>query len=376
MRIDHPHGDGRDARGRRVAIRAHHGGAHGATEDAARFSGQPADSGQMDDTVMHALKKTRLPALAGALAASLMLSAAAITPAAAQDRIELILDWFVNPDHGPIILAEELGYFEEAGLVVDVVAPADPTDPPRMVAAGRADIAISYQPQLHLNLHQGMPLVRVGTLVSTPLTCLVVLADGPIREMTDLAGGKVGFAVAGIQEVMLDAMLAHHGMSGDDVEQINIGWSISPALMSGQVDGVIGAFRNFELNQLEIEGTAGRCFNPEEEGIPAYDELIYVANPDTMDKDVIARFLAATERATHYILNNPEESWEIFAATSAELRNELNIRAWGDTYPRFATRPAAMDYGRYADFEAFLYEAGEIPEIHPVERLAIDVTRP
>ncbi len=325
---------------------------------------------------MHALKKTRLPALAGALAASLMLSVAAITPAAAQDRIEVILDWFVNPDHGPIILAEELGYFAEAGLVVDVVAPADPTDPPRMVAAGRADIAISYQPQLHLNLHQGMPLVRVGTLVSTPLTCLVVLADGPIREMTDLAGGKVGFAVAGIQEVMLEAMLAHHGMSGDDVEQINIGWSISPALMSGQVDGVIGAFRNFELNQLEIEGTAGRCFNPEEEGIPAYDELIYVANPETMDKDVIARFLAATERATHYILNNPEESWEIFAATSAELRNELNIRAWGDTYPRFASRPAAMDYGRYAGFEAFLHEAGMIPEIHPVERLAIDVTRP
>ena len=185
---------------------------------------------------MHALKKKTLPALA----ASLMLSVATITPAAAQDRIEVILDWFVNPDHGPIILAEELGYFEEAGLEVDVVAPADPTDPPRMVAAGRADIAISYQPQLHLNLHQGMPLVRVGTLVSTPLTCLVVLADGPIREMTDLAGGKVGFAVAGIQEVMLEAMLAHHGMSGEDVEQINIGWSISPALMSGQVDGVIG----------------------------------------------------------------------------------------------------------------------------------------
>ena len=325
---------------------------------------------------MQSQKKTRLPALAATFAATLMLSAAAITPAAAQDRIEVILDWFVNPDHGPIILAEELGYFEEAGLVVDVVAPADPTDPPRMVAAGRADIAISYQPQLHLNLHQGMPLVRVGTLVSTPLTCLVVLADGPIQEMTDLAGGKVGFAVAGIQEVMLDAMLAHHGMSGDDVEQINIGWSISPALMSGQVDGVIGAFRNFELNQLEIEGTAGRCFYPENEGIPAYDELIYVANPDRMDKDVIARFLAATERATHFILNNPEESWEIFAATSAELRNELNIRAWGDTYPRFATRPAAMDYGRYAGFEAFLHEAGVIPEIHPVERLAIDVTRP
>jgi putative hydroxymethylpyrimidine transport system substrate-binding protein len=298
------------------------------------------------------------------------------TPAAAQDRMSLILDWFVNPDHGPVIIAQERGYFADLGLEVEIVAPADPTDPPKMVAAGRADLAISYQPQLHLNLHQDMPLVRVGTLVSTPLTCLVVLADGPVQSLADLKGRKVGFAVAGVQEAMLEAMLRHNGLSPEDVEQINIGWSISPALMSGQVDGVIGAFRNFELNQLDIEGMAGRCFYPENEGIPAYDELIYVANPQTMDKDRIARFLKATERATQFILNNPEESWEIFAATSAELRNELNERAWGDTYPRFATRPAAMDYGRYSEFEDFLVEMEMVPHKIPVSQLTIDVTAP
>jgi putative hydroxymethylpyrimidine transport system substrate-binding protein len=307
---------------------------------------------------------------------SVVFALALASPAVAQEKMSLILDWFVNPDHGPVIIAQERGYFADAGLEVEIIAPADPTDPPKMVAAGRADLAISYQPQLHLNLHQDMPLVRVGTLVSTPLTCLVVLADGPIQSIADFKGRKVGFAVAGVQEAMLEGMLRHHGLSGDDVEQINIGWSISPALMSRQVDGVIGAFRNFELNQLEIEGMQGRCFYPENEGIPAYDELIYVANPETMDKDRIARFLAATERATQFILNNPQESWEIFAATSAELRNELNERAWGDTYPRFASRPAAMDYGRYDKFEDFLLEMEMIPSKNPVSKLAIDVTAP
>jgi putative hydroxymethylpyrimidine transport system substrate-binding protein len=310
------------------------------------------------------------------LALTFALTLAFAAPAAAQDRMSLILDWFVNPDHGPVIIAQERGYFADVGLEVETIAPADPTDPPKMVAAGRADLAISYQPQLHLNLHQDMPLVRVGTLVSTPLTCLVVLADGPVQSLADLKGRKVGFAVAGVQEAMLEAMLRHNGLSPDDVEQINIGWSISPALMSGQVDGVIGAFRNFELNQLDIEGMAGRCFYPENEGIPAYDELIYVANPETMDKERIARFLKATERATQFILNNPQESWEIFAATSAELRNELNERAWGDTYPRFATRPAAMDYGRYSEFEDFLLEMEMVPSKTPVSQLTIDVTAP
>ncbi|MDO9638397.1 MAG: ABC transporter substrate-binding protein [Pseudotabrizicola sp.] len=308
------------------------------------------------------------------LIAALAVTVSLAVPAAAQDRISLMLDWFVNPDHGPIILAQELGYFAEAGLEVEIVTPSDPNDPPRMAAAGRVDLAVTYQPQLHLSRHNDLPLRRVGTLIATPLTCLVVLADGPVQAITDLRGGKVGFAVAGVQEGILNAMLAHHGMVPADVEQINIGFSISPALMSGQVDAVIGAYRNFELHQLQIEGMEGRCFYPEQEGVPAYDELIYVANPDTMDSAVVARFLEATERATGFILNQPERAWELFAATAPELQTELNRRAWADTWPRFASRPAAMDAGRYRRFEAFLAAQGATPGGLPVAELAIDVS--
>ncbi|MBM9595156.1 ABC transporter substrate-binding protein [Roseitranquillus sediminis] len=302
-----------------------------------------------------------------------ILALLAATPAAAQDRMTLILDWFVNPDHGPIVVAEELGYFEEAGLEVEVVAPADPADPPKMAAAGRADLAISYQPQLHLQVAEGMPLVRVGTLVATPLNCLLVLEDGPVEEIADLEGRKVGFSVAGVEEALLSSILERNGLSMDDIALVNVNWSLSPALMSGQVDAVIGAFRNFELNQMEIEGVPGRCFYLEEEGLPAYDELIYVANPETMDRDVLRRFLAATEKATQYIVNHPQESWEIFAGTSPELQDELNERAWADTIPRFALRPEALDEGRYARFETFLGEAGLIEGTRPVSALAVDL---
>jgi putative hydroxymethylpyrimidine transport system substrate-binding protein len=310
-------------------------------------------------------------ALAFALAVFLQ-----VAPASAADKLTLVLDWFVNPDHGPIILAEELGYFAAEGLEVEVIAPADPSDPPKMVAAGRADLAVSYQPQLHLQVHEGLPLKRVGTLVATPLNCLLVLRDGPVETLADLKGRRVGFSVAGVEEALLATMLARHDLSLDDVEMVNVNWSLSPALMSRQVDAVIGAFRNFELNQLEIEGVAGRCFYPEEEGVPAYDELIYVANPEMMDEDKIARFLAATERAIVYMVNHPEASWEIFAGTAAELQDELNKRAWQDTLPRFALRPAALDAGRYARFEAFLVDAGLVDEARPVEDLALEVAQP
>ncbi|KAB7613800.1 ABC transporter ATP-binding protein [Amylibacter sp. SFDW26] len=294
-------------------------------------------------------------------------------PAMAADKMTVLLDWFINPDHGPIIVAQEKGYFADEGLEVEIVAPADPADPPKLVAAGQAELAISYQPSLHLQVAEGLPLKRVGTLVATPLNCLLVLKDGPIQNIADLKGGKVGFSVAGVEEAVLGAVLKTHGLTVDDVELVNVNWSLSPSLMSKQVDAVIGAYRNFELNQMEIEGVEGKCFYIEEEGVPTYDELIYVANPATMDVDKIKRFLAATEKATQFIVNNPETSWEIFSGSSKELQDELNAKAWVDTLPRFALRPTALDHGRYAHFENFLLESGLIKEAKSVSDLAIDL---
>lgn len=295
-------------------------------------------------------------------------------PSFAADKMTLILDWFVNPDHGPIIIAQEKGYFKEVGLEVEIIAPADPADPPKLVAAGKADLAIAYQPQLHLHIHAGLPLIRVGTLVATPLNCLLVVDDGPIKSLSDLKGRKVGFSVAGVEEVLLSTLLEPHGITLKDIELVNVNWSLSPALMSKQVDAVIGAFRNFELNQMDIEGIKGRCFYLEEEGLPPYDELIYVAKPDSMNVDKIIRFLRATEKATQYIVNHPKQSWKIFSATAKELQDELNARAWVDTLPRFALRPAAFDAGRYKRFETFLHKTGQIPSINPVTKIAMDVT--
>ena len=295
------------------------------------------------------------------------------TPAFAADKMTLLLDWFVNPDHGPIIVAQEKGFFADQGLEVEVIAPADPADPPKLVAAGKADLAISYQPQLHLQVAEGLPLMRVGTLVATPLNCLLVLDDGPIKTPADLKGGKIGFSVAGVEEALLVAILEKYGVSFDEVELVNVNWSLSPSLMSGQVDAVIGAYRNFELNQMEIEEVPGKCFYIEEEGVPTYDELIYVANPATMDKDKTRRFLRATELATQFIVNNPEESWEIFASTSPELQDRLNAMAWVDTLPRFALRPEALDEGRYTRFEQFLADSGLVEGTRPVSSIAVDL---
>jgi putative hydroxymethylpyrimidine transport system substrate-binding protein len=313
----------------------------------------------------------RLARLAGA---AFTLALAASFPASAADRMSLLLDWYVNPDHAPIIVARELGYFDEAGLDVEIVAPADPSAPPKLVAAGQADLAISYQPQIHLQVAEGLPLKRVGTLVASPLNCLMVKDDGPIRELSDLKGRKIGYSVSGVETAQVRALLSRAGLTVDDVEMVNVNWSLAPSVMSGQVDAVIGAYRNVELIQMDLEGVKGRCFFIEEQGVPTYDELIYVANPDNMDVDKIRRFLDATERATQYIMNHPEKSFEIYAGYAPELDDELNKRSFAETIRRFALRPAALDVGRYARFETFLKENDLIETERPVSDIAIDIT--
>ncbi len=310
-----------------------------------------------------------------AIAVCACLAAGALVPraGAAAEKLTLLLDWFVNPDHAPIYVALEKGYFKEAGIDLEVVAPADPNDPPKLVAAGKADLAISYQPQLHIQVDEGLPLSRIATLVATPLNTLLVLDDGPIATLADLKGRTIGFSVGGFEDALLRAMLEPHGIRMEDVTLVNVNFSLSPSLLSGQVDAVIGAYRNFELNQMDLEGRPGRAFYVEEHGVPPYDELIVVARPDRQGDPLLRRFVDALERGVQFLVNHPEDSWRLFLRGRDELDDELNARAWRDTLPRFALRPAALDTARYARFAAFLEAQGLIEKALPVSRYAVEL---
>ncbi len=292
------------------------------------------------------------------------------------EKLTVLLDWFINPDHAPLFVAYEKGYFRDRGLEVEFIAPSNPNDPPKLVAAGKADLAVSYQHQHQMQVDQGLPLVRVATLVATPLNSLVVLADGDIRDIGDLKGKTIGYSVGGFETVLLKVMLEKASLTLDDVKLINVNFSLSPSLFTGSADGVIGAFRNFELNQMDIENRPGRAFFVEEYGIPAYDELILVANRDSLDDPKLGKFVDGLEAGVQYLVNHPDESWQLFiAGERKDLDDELNRRAWRDTLPRFALRPGALDRTRYQRFAEFLKDQDIIKEIAPLESWAVELER-
>jgi putative hydroxymethylpyrimidine transport system substrate-binding protein len=305
------------------------------------------------------------------LFAALLLPA---TPVRAADKLTVLLDWFTNPDHAPLYVALEKGFFKERGLEVEIIAPSNPNDPPKLVAAGKADIAVSYQHQHQMQVDQGLPLVRIATLIATPLNSLVVLADGPIQKIADLKGKTIGYSVGGFETALLKVMLEREGFKLADVKLVNVNFSLSPSLFTGQVDGVIGAFRNFELNQMAIEKRPGRAFFVEEFGIPAYDELILVANAKAVTDPKMRKFVDALEEGVQYLINHPEESWKLFVSHGREnLDDALNRRAWKDTLPRFALRPGALDKNRYNRFAKFLQQEQIVTKVPPLDTWAIEL---
>ena len=267
------------------------------------------------------------------------------------------------------MVAQQIGAFKEEGLDVTIIPPSDPALPPRLVAAKQADLAITYQPQLHFFADQGLPLMRVGTLINTPLNTVIAL-DKTIKSPADLKGKSVGYSVSGIEQATLDTMLKHSNTPADAVKLINVNFQLTSALLTGKVDAVIGGYRNIEALEIQLQGKEPVVFNVEDYGVPAYDELILVANKDAAGEPKIKKFLAALKKGSDYLHAHPQESWKTFTSLHPELNTELNQQAWMKTLPLFAQDPAKLDKARYEHYEQFLFDNKLIKKITPVEQYA------
>jgi len=219
-------------------------------------------------------------------------------------------------------------------------------------------------------------LVRIATLVATPLNTLVVLADSGINNLAQLRGKTVGYSIGGFETVILKVMLESRGLPLDDIKLVNVNFSLLPSLYSKNTDAVIGAFRNFELNQMDIDKRPGRAFFVEEYGIPSYDELILVAHRDSINNVKLRKFVDALEEGVQYLVNHPKRSWQLFVRGKRDLDNQLNRLAWWDTLPRFALRPGALDRHRYQRFAEFLKKQGLIKKVAQLDTYAVELPGP
>jgi putative hydroxymethylpyrimidine transport system substrate-binding protein len=222
----------------------------------------------------------------------------------------LDLDWYVNPDHAGIYSALDRGFFKAEGLDVQPQIPSDPSAPIKEVAAGRADLAVSYEPEVLLAQDKGLDVQAVGAIVDEPLTSLISLPKTGIETGADLQGKTVGTAGIPYQSDYLETILQTAGLASSAANEVNVGLNLLPTLLGGRVDAILGGFRNIEGVDLRQRGLDPRIVPVDRLGVPTYDELVLVARRTTVEShaEAIRRFISALERGTSYAKGHPQEA--------------------------------------------------------------------
>jgi putative hydroxymethylpyrimidine transport system substrate-binding protein len=280
--------------------------------------------------------------LAVALSAALMLSACGekqdVLEPSGSKRVELMLDYFPNADHAGIYAAQAGGHFEQAALDVVIRQPPDPAAPIKQVAAGRVDLAISYEPEVLRARDQGLRVVSVAAIVQKPLTSIISLPKAKIRKPADLEGKTVGTAGIDYQSAYLRAILTEAGADPASVKERNVGFGFSAALITGRVDATLGAFWNYEGTELRLRGKKPRIIRIEEAGVPTYNELVLVANEDALgrdNRDKIRAFIGALSRGTRDLRDDPDRAIEGLLDANPDLDAELQRAVVDVTLPLF-----------------------------------------
>jgi putative hydroxymethylpyrimidine transport system substrate-binding protein len=261
-------------------------------------------------------------------------------------QVTLMLDYFPNADHAGIYAAQAGGHFEQAGLDVAIRQPPDPAAPIKQVAAGRVDVAISYEPEVLRARDQGLNVVSVGAIVHKPLTSIISLPEAKIREPADLKGKTVGTAGIDYQSAYLQTILDEAGVPRDSVKERNVGFSLTPALLTGKVDAVLGAFWNYEGTELKLKGKRPRIIRADEAGVPTYNELVMVANADALERDgdKIRAFIGALSRGVRDLRANPDEAIDGLLEANPDLDPELQRAVVEVTLPLFLA-PEGKPFG-------------------------------
>jgi putative hydroxymethylpyrimidine transport system substrate-binding protein len=292
-----------------------------------------------------------------------------VLDAEGRERIEIMLDFFPNADHAGIFAAAARDRFAQAGLESEIRQPSDPAAPIKQVAAGRVDLAISYEPEVLRARDQGQRVVAIAALVQKPLTSVMSLPDARIRTPADLEGKTVGTAGIDYQSAYLRTIVLEAGVDPDTVKERNIGFGFSQALLTGKADATLGAFWNYEGTELRLKGRDPRIIRMEQAGVPTYNELVLVANEDALERDEgkLRAFITALARGTDDLRRDPDGAIDGLLNANPDLDERLQREALEVTLPLLLP-PKGKPFGyqdpkQWDEFTAWMRENDLLEEL-------------
>lgn len=240
--------------------------------------------------------------------------------------VTFMLDWVPNTNHTGIFVAEAKGYFEEAGLVVEIIQPGE-VYPEAAVVSGAADFGISHQEGVTLARANEAPIVSIATVLQHNTSGFASLATREVTNPRDFEGLRYGAFGSPFESPTLEVLMDCEGGDFSKLEIVNTGYADPLALLAeNQIDlawifygwqGFQAQRQNIDLNVVMMKDYF-HC-------IPDYYTPVVITSESTIANrpEVVRDFIKALSRGYEFAIKNPDEAAEILVTAVPELDPEL-----------------------------------------------------
>lgn len=274
--------------------------------------------------------------------------------------VSFFLDWTPNTNHTGIYVAKEKGFYDEAGLDVDILLPGE-VSAEQLIATNRGEFGISFQTQVTQARAEELPVVSIAAIIQHDTSGYASPIEKGIAAPKDFAGKVYGAYGSLLEESMIDLVMSRDGAEMEDVDIVQLGNSDFFIATQKEIDfvsifyawtGVEAEIRDVALNFIPKSDFA--------EELDTYSPVI-ITSEEMIEKDskTVQAFMDATIKGYHFAIENPSEAAEILIAAESDLDPELVTRSQAWLSPRYqddADVWGIQDESRWQNFADFMYE--------------------
>ncbi|NMC26825.1 MAG: ABC transporter substrate-binding protein [Syntrophomonadaceae bacterium] len=278
-------------------------------------------------------------------------------PKAVPQKVSVMLDWFPNTNHTGLYAARDLGYYAEEGLDVTIVQPSEGSNP-QLVAADKADFAVSYQEEVTMARAQEIPVVALAAVIQHNTSGFASPASKNIVTPKDFEGKTYGGWGSPAETAVLKALMAKHHADFSKIKMVNIGSADFFASMEKGIDfawiyqawtGIEAQTKGMSLNFIGLR---------DEDPVFDYYTPVIIASEAKIaqNPELVKKFMRATAKGYAYAISNPDPAAAILMKSVPELNHDLvyaSQKYLAQEYQADAPRWGEMKpevWRNYADF--------------------------
>lgn len=284
--------------------------------------------------------------------------------------VTFMLDWTANTNHVGLYVAQELGYFQQEGINVNIL-PTAQAGAETSIENGLANIGFTTLSNVAAFNAQGAHLQFIFDLTQKPVARWCALASrADIHTPKDFSGKTFVSFGSAEQSAVVKQMITYAGGDGT-FKTATAGTNTFQTLTSGKGD-FGGFYVTWENVESKLNGPALNCFVASDWGVPGNpDQLGFAVNStwlkDPAHQSTLKKFIAAATRGYNYALANPDKAASILVKQAKEAQLDPKLakasmeeiaanKYWSTTDPlKVSGRTNLSEAQAYLDFQ---YKAG------------------